>query len=68
MSCNRRIDLSMLAVRGDLGLQVTFCPLMCLGIIADPCVSIELWRKDPVELNIEEQFSDDVCPNFKADA
>ena len=42
-------------------MQVTFCPLMCLGIATDRCVLNELQLSGPTELAIEQQFDDGGC-------
>ncbi|GFZ21371.1 hypothetical protein Acr_29g0005330 [Actinidia rufa] len=52
------------AVRGNLVVQVTFCPLICLVIPVYHCISNKLRRSDPAELAIEQQLDSDACPNF----
>ena len=47
------------AVRGNIIVPITFCPLMCLGISIDHCVLTKLQRSDPSKLSIEEQPSSD---------
>ncbi|GFS37597.1 hypothetical protein Acr_00g0052950 [Actinidia rufa] len=48
--CRQRLDPCMGAIKGKLIVQGFFCPLMCLGIAADCCVSTKLWHRDLVEL------------------
>ncbi|GFZ15827.1 hypothetical protein Acr_25g0002360 [Actinidia rufa] len=49
------------AVKGNFTMQVTFCPLLCLGIATDRCLSAKPQRGCPVELVIERQFDSDAC-------
>ncbi|GFZ08905.1 hypothetical protein Acr_20g0007130 [Actinidia rufa] len=63
LSCSRRLDSSVGAVKGNLAVQITLCPLMCLGIATDRCISTELRRSDPAELGIERQPRSGACPS-----
>ncbi|GFZ10293.1 hypothetical protein Acr_21g0008920 [Actinidia rufa] len=60
-SCSWRLDPGVGAVRGYLAVQITFCSLMCLEIPDDRCVSIELRRRDPVELARKQQLDGGTC-------
>ncbi|GFZ11324.1 calmodulin-binding receptor-like cytoplasmic kinase 1 [Actinidia rufa] len=48
------------AVIGNLAMQVIFCPLMCLGIAADWCLSAKFRCGDFAKLVIERQLGSDV--------
>ncbi|GFY87934.1 2-oxoglutarate (2OG) and Fe(II)-dependent oxygenase superfamily protein [Actinidia rufa] len=60
-SCRRLLNLGMGAVRRNFAVQVTLCPLSCIGIAVDRCPSIKPWRSYPVELAIKRQLSNDAC-------
>ncbi|GFS44099.1 AGAMOUS-like 16 [Actinidia rufa] len=49
-STSRRLNPGVGVVRGNLVVQATLCPLMCLGSTVDCCVSIKLRRNDIAEL------------------
>ncbi|GFY94108.1 hypothetical protein Acr_09g0005540 [Actinidia rufa] len=51
------------AIRRNFAVLVTFCPLMCLGIIADRCPSTKLRCRTPTELAIGQQLYDSAFPN-----
>ncbi|GFS42079.1 hypothetical protein Acr_00g0077970 [Actinidia rufa] len=61
--CSRRLDPGVGVFRGNLTVQSTLCPLMCLRIAADRCVSTELRRSDLAELAMERQPGRGACPN-----
>ncbi|GFZ08466.1 hypothetical protein Acr_20g0002740 [Actinidia rufa] len=51
---SQRLDPGVGAVRGNIALQVTFCPLRYLGIAADRYVPTKLRRSDPAELSYSD--------------
>ncbi|GFY85444.1 exostosin family protein [Actinidia rufa] len=46
--------VSMGVVRRNFAIQVTFCPPLRLGIAADRCPSVKLWRSYPTKLTIDD--------------